>query len=69
MLVLSRRKNDRIVINNGQIVITIVSVDCKNVRIGFEASADVQIDRSEVWDVKERNRVLRQKEGDSHERS
>jgi len=47
MLVLSRRKHERIVIDGG-IVVTIVDVRGDNVRIGFEAPREVGILREEL---------------------
>lgn len=47
MLVLSRKKNERIVISGG-IVITVAEIRGDKVRIGIEAPADVVIDREEV---------------------
>jgi len=48
MLVLSRKKNEQIVIGDG-IVITIVDVRSDKVRIGIEAPADVPVHRHEVY--------------------
>jgi len=48
MLVLSRRKNERIVIGDN-IVITIVDVRADKVRIGIEAPPDVPVHRQEVY--------------------
>ena len=47
MLVLSRKKNESIVID-GNIVITIVEVRGDKVRLGIEAPREVPIHRSEV---------------------
>ena len=47
MLVLSRKKGERIVID-GNIVITVVDVRGDKVRLGIEAPRDVPIHRSEV---------------------
>ncbi len=47
MLVLSRKKNERIVIGEN-IVITIVEVRGDRVRLGIEAPQEVPIHRSEV---------------------
>lgn len=47
MLVLSRKLNERIVINDN-IVITVVAVEGSKVRIGIEAPKDVPIVRHEL---------------------
>lgn len=47
MLVLSRKKNEKIVINES-IVITIVDVRGDRVRIGIDAPRDVTIHREEI---------------------
>jgi carbon storage regulator len=47
MLVLSRKLNEKIVIDGG-IVITVVKVDRNHVRIGIEAPQDVQVFREEI---------------------
>lgn len=48
MLVLSRKKNESIVINN-DITIVIVEVRGDKVRLGIEAPKDVSVHRQEVW--------------------
>ncbi len=47
MLVLSRKPNEKVVIN-GNIVVTIVRIDRNQVRIGIEAPGDVPIQRQEL---------------------
>jgi len=47
MLVLTRRKDESIVIA-GNIVVTVVSVDGGKVRLGIEAPSDISVHRSEV---------------------
>lgn len=47
MLVLSRKKNERIVIGDN-IVITVVEVRGDRVRLGIEAPQEIPIHRSEV---------------------
>ncbi len=54
MLVLSRKRDERIVIGNN-IVITIVDVRGDKVRVGIEAPADVPVHRQEVADALKRN--------------
>ncbi len=49
MLVLSRRVGEKIIIND-QITVTVLGIKGRQVRIGFEAPADVSIHRSEVYE-------------------
>lgn len=56
MLVLSRHESERIRINN-DIVITVVRVAGDKVRLGIEAPRNVVIDREEVFQSKERERL------------
>lgn len=57
MLVLSRKKDERIVIG-GNIVITVIDVRGDKVRLGIEAPSDVPVHRQEIYDaiVREMNR-------------
>lgn len=50
MLVLSRKKNESIVINE-HIVITVVEVRGDKVRLGIQAPKEVPIHRSEIHDA------------------
>lgn len=47
MLVLSRKQNERLVID-GNIVVTVVRVAGGQVRLGIEAPADIHIRREEI---------------------
>ena len=62
MLVLSRKKNESIVINDN-IVVTVVDVRGDKVRLGFDAPKDVPIHRREVYDAIHRSKMS----GDSRE--
>jgi carbon storage regulator len=50
MLVLSRKKNESIVINN-DIVITVVEIRGDKVRLGIAAPKDVPVHREEVYEA------------------
>ncbi len=50
MLVLSRKKNESIVID-GCIVVTIVEIKGDKVRLGIDAPKEVPVHRSEVFDA------------------
>jgi carbon storage regulator len=47
MLVLSRKLNEKIVIDGG-IVVTVVKIDRNQVRLGIEAPAQVRVFREEI---------------------
>jgi carbon storage regulator len=54
MLVLSRRKAERILIGD-DVVITIVKIAGETVRVGIEAPRDVNVIRGEVQQTKDTN--------------
>jgi carbon storage regulator len=54
MLVLSRKKNESIVINN-DITIVVVEIRGDKVRLGIEAPKEVPVHRREVYDAIKRN--------------
>jgi len=54
MLVLSRKRDEKIVIDN-DIIITIVEVRGDKVRIGIEAPADIPVHRREIYDAIKRH--------------
>ena len=57
MLVLSRKKNESIVINN-DITIVVVEIRGDKVRLGVEAPKEVPVHRREVYDAIKRNEEL-----------
>ena len=48
MLVLSRKVNERIVIEEGRIVLTVARIDKDKVRIGIEADRSISVVRQEL---------------------
>jgi carbon storage regulator len=57
MLVLSRKKNESIVINN-DITIVVVEIRGDKVRLGVEAPKEVPVHRREVYDAIKRNNAM-----------
>ncbi len=56
MLVLSRKKNEQIVIGaQGEITITVVEIRGDKVRLGIGAPQDVPVHRQEVYDAIKRD--------------
>jgi carbon storage regulator len=50
MLVLSRKKNESIIIND-DITVTVVEIRGDKVRLGIDAPKDVSVHRQEVWEA------------------
>jgi carbon storage regulator len=63
MLVLSRKRNESVVIND-QIVVTVVEVRGDKVRLGIQAPRDVPIHRSEVMAAIQRAQAVGAVESD-----
>jgi carbon storage regulator len=63
MLVLSRKKNESIVINN-DITIVVVEIRGDKVRLGVEAPKEVPVHRREVYDSIHRNELTDHPVGD-----
>jgi carbon storage regulator len=61
MLVLSRKKNESIVIND-DITIVVVEIRGDKVRLGVEAPKEVPVHRREVYDAIKRNEMMRDKD-------
>jgi carbon storage regulator len=64
MLVLSRKKNESIVIND-DITIVVVEIRGDKVRLGVEAPKEVPVHRREVYDAIKRNESTRDKDAAS----
>ncbi len=60
MLVLSRKKNESIVINN-DITIVVVEIRGDKVRLGVEAPREVPVHRREVYDAIQRSQKRRRR--------
>ncbi len=60
MLVLSRKKNESIVINN-DITIVVVEIRGDKVRLGVEAPKEVPVHRREVYDAIRRSEMTPEK--------
>jgi carbon storage regulator len=56
MLVLSRRREEQIIIRD-DIVVTVVDIRRDKVRLGIEAPSSVPVHRREVWDAIQRERA------------
>lgn len=69
MLVLSRKKDQGIVIRVGEEIVRVVCVDIRGdkCRYGIDAARHVQIDRDEIYDAKQRDRS--RQEALAHEQS
>ena len=65
MLVLSRKKNESIVINN-EITIVVVEIRGDKVRLGVEAPREVPVHRREVFDAIQRNLETQGSENTEH---
>lgn len=65
MLVLSRKKNESIVINN-EITIVVVEIRGDKVRLGVEAPREVPVHRREVFDAIQRNLESQDSEQPEH---
>jgi carbon storage regulator len=68
MLVLSRKKNESIVIND-DITIMVVEIRGDKVRLGVEAPKEVPVHRHEVWVKIHRNEAEKQPPGNAAQTS
>jgi carbon storage regulator len=51
MLILSRTRDQQVIIGNEMVTITVVDIRGDRVRLGFTASKEVPIHRKEVYDA------------------
>lgn len=66
MLVLSRKKNECIIIDEN-IVITVVEVRGDKVRLGIDAPKEITIHRSEIYDAIQKQALAEKIETDAEE--
>ena len=55
MLVLKRHENEEVVIGDG-IRVVVIEIQNNAVRLGFVAPQEVEVDRAEVWETKQRGK-------------
>ena len=63
MLVLSRKKDESLIIGE-EIIVTVVDIRGDKVRIGVECSKDIPIHRKEVWEAIERERRIEKRKSE-----
>lgn len=61
MLVLTRKRDEKVMIGDN-IVVTVVEIRGDKVRLGFEAPAEIRVDREEVYEAIRREHELAQGE-------
>lgn len=49
MLIITRKPGESVIINDKEIIVTVLKVDGNHVRIGFEAAEDISINREEIY--------------------
>ena len=54
MLVVSRKKEETVVIDDGRIVVTLVAIKGDRARLGIEAPREIRVDRGEVHEARSR---------------
>ena len=62
MLVLSRKKNETIIIND-QITVTVIEIRGDKVRLGIDAPKDVAVHRREIYEAIQQNQARSQDQG------
>lgn len=67
MLVLSRKKNEAIVIGDRLVTVVLVEIRGDKVRLGFEAPQHVAIHRQEVYDAIQRDDGERKRKAEEKE--
>jgi carbon storage regulator len=55
MLILSRKKGESIIINDQEVIVTLLDIKDGQVKLGFKAIKDINIDRAEIYLKKKLN--------------
>ena len=63
MLVLSRKVDERIILDGGRIAITVCHIDGDRVRIGVQAPREVEVHREEIQRLRDQQSVKRTRLG------
>ncbi len=64
MLVFSRKINESVVIQDGQIIVTLVEIRGDKVKLGIVALPHISVDRQEVYQAKLANKGERAKKAE-----
>jgi carbon storage regulator len=62
MLVLSRKKNETIIIND-RITVTVIEIRGDKVRLGIDAPKDVAVHRREIYEAIQQNQARSEDQG------
>lgn len=67
MLVLSRHRDECVIIGEGDdaVLVTVVDIRGDKIRLGFSANPEISIDRLEVREIKDREKREREFRGDT----
>lgn len=57
MLVLSRKKDERIILGDYEITIMVIDIRGDKVRLGIEAPKDMSIHREEIYEIIQKERA------------
>jgi carbon storage regulator len=60
MLILTRREGQKILMGRGLIQITVIKADRGNIKIGFHAPSNIDIEREEIYFKKLAQRALKE---------
>ncbi len=67
MLVLSRKRDEKIILGEGEITIVVVDIRSDKVRLGIKAPADISVHREEIFRIKQREAAQRKEDAKDSE--